>query len=79
MADRLALMRASPRAGWTISDVEAVCAAFGVACWPPRGGGSHYKISHRGMREILTIPARRPIKPIYVRKLIAFIDAVRQP
>lgn len=76
--DRLALMRTNPRAGWAIRDVEAICAEFGVSCAPPRGGGSHFKVSHPRMREILTIPARRPIKPIYVKKLIAFIDAVRQ-
>jgi hypothetical protein len=31
-----------------------------------------------GMRgnPVLTMPARRPIKPVYIRKLIAFIDAV---
>jgi hypothetical protein len=28
------------------------------------------------MREILTIPYKRPIKPLYIRKLVAFVDAV---
>jgi hypothetical protein len=28
------------------------------------------------MAEKLTIPYKRPIKPVYIRKLIAFIDAV---
>ena len=28
------------------------------------------------MTEILTIPARRPIKPIYIRELVRFVDAV---
>jgi len=30
------------------------------------------------MAQILTIPARRPIKPVYVRELVKFIDAVRE-
>jgi hypothetical protein len=69
-------MRANPRGDWAISDVEAVRRAFGVACSPPRGGGTHYKVSHSALRDILTIPHRRPLKPVYVRKLIRFIDAV---
>jgi len=28
------------------------------------------------MAEKLTIPYKRPIKPVYIRKLVAFIDAV---
>lgn len=28
---------------------------------------------------ILTIPSRRPIKPVYIRKLVQMIDAVRTP
>lgn len=33
--------------------------------------------SHETQVEILTIPAHRPLKPIYIRNLIAFVDAVR--
>jgi hypothetical protein len=73
LADR---MRANPRGNWKISDVEAVCRDQGITCSPPRGGGSHYKVSHPSQRDILTMPARRPLKPIYIRKLIRFIDAV---
>ena len=67
-------MRANPR-DWRIEDVNAVCAAFGIACAAPRKG-SHYKVKHQSRAEILTIPARRPLKPVYVRALVAFIDAV---
>jgi hypothetical protein len=30
------------------------------------------------MAEKLTVPYKRPIKPVYIRKLVAFIDAVRK-
>jgi predicted RNA binding protein YcfA (HicA-like mRNA interferase family) len=73
LADR---MRANPRGNWKIADVEAVFRDYGITCSPPRGGGSHYKVSHPSQRDILTIPARRPLKPIYIRKLIRFIDAL---
>src|SRR3712207_8467225 len=39
----------SPTGDWTIADVAAVCAEFGVYCKPMRGGGSHYKIAHSRM------------------------------
>ncbi len=69
-------MRANPR-DWRIEDVASVCAAFGIGCTPPRNG-SHYKIKHDAMPLILTIPAQRPIKPVYIRELVRFIDAVER-
>ena len=71
----LSQMRTNPR-DWRMADVESVCAAFGIACTPPRNG-SHYKVKHPAMIEILTIPAKRPIKPTYIRLLVRFVDAVR--
>ena len=75
--DLLDRMRSNPASAWSIADVQRVCREHGVRCTPPTGGGSHYKISHASQREILTVPFRRPIKPVYVRKLVRFIDAVR--
>jgi len=66
-------MRRNPR-DWRIEDVMAVCAAFGVACTAPRKG-SHYKVKHSSQVEVLTVPARRPIKPVYIMALVGFIDA----
>lgn len=77
MSKRLDAMRQNPRSGWTIADVAAVCRDAGVLCAAARGGGSHYKVAHPSQTVILTIPYKRPIKPIYIRKLVAFIDAVR--
>jgi len=73
---RLEQMRTNPKDGWTISDIRVVCDAFGVRLLNP-SGGSHYKVAHPTQRDILTIPYRRPIKPIYIRRLVDFIDAVR--
>lgn len=75
MSKRLEAMRANAKAGWTIADVEAACAEFGIQCKP--GRGSHYRIGHPSQAVKLTIPAKRPIKPIYIRDLVRFIDQVR--
>jgi hypothetical protein len=69
-------MRANPR-DWRIEDVATLCAASGATCEPPRKG-SHYKVSHASRAEILTIPAQRPIKPVYIRALVVFIDAIEE-
>jgi hypothetical protein len=75
VSDLLEQMRRNPASDWTINDVERLCRQHGLRCDPPRGGGSHYKISKAGSATILTLPYRRPIKPIYIRKLVAFAEA----
>jgi hypothetical protein len=73
---RLERMRANPNGDWRIEDVQAVCEEFGIRCAAPKRGG-HFKVSHHAMDEILTIPVRRPIRAVYIRKLVAFVDSVR--
>jgi len=78
MRRRLEYMRRNPQAGWRMDDIQAVCREYGIKCEKPRGGGSHYKVSHEAVTAILTVPFKRPIKPVYIRKLVAFIDGVRK-
>jgi hypothetical protein len=66
-------MRRNPVGDWTIEDIAMVCRAFDIAYIPP-ARGSHYDISHPDRAEILTVPARRPIKAPYIR---TFVDTVR--
>jgi hypothetical protein len=77
MADLFEQMKRNPNADWTIKDVERVCRENGLNCRPPTGGGSHYKVSHPRFAYIQTIPFKRPIKAVYIRKLVFFIDGVR--
>jgi len=69
-------MRANPR-DWRIADAERLCAGFSVRCRPP-GKGSHYKVSHPAVPRILTVPAHRPIRPVYIPELVRFVDEVRE-
>jgi hypothetical protein len=78
MSKRLEEMRQNPKGNWRISDIEAVCAEFGILCKPPSGGGSHYRIYHPRMMRKLTVPFKRPIKPVYIRHLVSFIDELRK-
>lgn len=74
---RLERMRANPAGDWTIRDVQALCREFDIRCTSP-SRGSHWKLPHPSQRDILTIPNRRPVKATYIRKLIAFVEAVQE-
>ena len=69
----LSAMRSSP-VGWRIHDLEKIARAVGVTVRKPRG--SHVVFTHPQMRELLTVPAKRPIKPIYVRRFVAWVEAI---
>jgi hypothetical protein len=75
--DLLADMESNPSGDWRIADIARVCEGFGIRCEPPTGGGSHFKVSCPGVHAILTVPSRRPLKPVYVRKFTAFVRAAR--
>ena len=77
MSKRLEQMRANPRGDWKIADVEALCREFGIQCEASRSGSSHYKLKHPPSGSTLTVPFKRPIKPVYIRKLVEMIDRVR--
>jgi hypothetical protein len=72
---RLAAMKRNPRDDWTIEDVVALCRGFGLSCKPP-ASGSHYTVSHPDVPGILTVPARRPIKPVYIILLVELVECV---
>jgi hypothetical protein len=41
-------------------------------------GGSDVYLTHPRVREDLSVPARRPIKPAYVRAFVRFVDLLWQ-
>ncbi len=71
---RLERMRNNPR-DWTIEDVCTVAKEFGLEV--RSHGGSHYTFSHPDVDFHITIPARRPVKPFYIRDFVSFIDDIR--
>lgn len=69
----LVKMRNNPR-DWHIQDIEKVAAYYGFE--KRHHSGSHVTFSHAKLDQILTVPAHRPIKAVYVKKLLALIDEV---
>ncbi len=64
-------MRQNPR-DWRIEQLETIASNYGVKI--RKSGGSHVVFDHPLWIELLCIPAHRPIKPIYVKKLIVLLD-----
>lgn len=73
---RLERMRANPKDDWIAADVQALCRSFDIACEEPHGT-SHFTVWDPTQEQILTVVAAKPIKPIYIKKLVAFVDAVQ--
>lgn len=76
MAPKLPLleqMRRNPSADWTIEDVAKVCEEHHMELWPP-AGGSHYKVVSPVLSAHLMIPARKPIKVLYIKELVKIVD-----
>lgn len=67
-------MRSNPRGDWQIDDVKKLCRQNGLIVSQP-GGGSHFVISSSYVMGHQTVPARRPIKPIYIRQVVGLCDA----
>lgn len=64
-------MRRNPR-DWRIEELEVIAQRYGMTV--RRGGGSHAVFSHPTSTIVVTVPAHRPVKPVYVKQLVALID-----
>ena len=68
----LGRMRNNPT-GWRIEDLKTVASRFNIQYRQP--GTSHVTSRHPTGAK-LTVPARRPIKPVYVKKFLELVDEV---
>ncbi|MBC7944784.1 MAG: type II toxin-antitoxin system HicA family toxin [Burkholderiales bacterium] len=69
-AKTLSQMKANPL-DWRIESLKSVAEAFEVKFLQP--GGSHVIFRHAN-GAMLSVPARRPIKPVYIRKFVRLIE-----
>ena len=66
-------MRRNPR-DWRIRDLESLASRHGLEVRKP--GGSHAVFFHRATGRQLSVPAKRPIKPVYVNAFVALLDEI---
>lgn len=64
--------------GWRIEELVEVAEKNGLDWRRPGRGGSHVIFSAPGVRNIVSVPARRPIKPIYIKYFLILIDAAAE-
>ena len=66
-------MRHNPR-DWRIEDLESLALRFGLEVRKP--SGSHAVFFYEATGRQLSVPAKRPIKPIYVTAFLALLDEI---
>lgn len=67
----LVQMSRNPKADWRIEQLETVARAHDINV--RKGRGSHVIFEHPASERALSVPARRPVKPVYVRRLVSLI------
>jgi predicted RNA binding protein YcfA (HicA-like mRNA interferase family) len=65
----LAAMEINPL-DWQMAQIETVAKAYGLTVHRP--GGSHHIVRHANGKK-LSVPAHRPIKPIYIRQFVRLV------
>ena len=65
-------MKANPRADWTPRHVKALARAHQVTV---RQRGTSHAVLTNARGQHLTIPMHKPIKPVYIRHLVALVEA----
>jgi len=70
----LSRMRNNPK-DWRIEEVIAVAKNFNLLMRAE--GGSHHVFSFPGIKDSVTVPAHKPIKPVYIRQFVELIDRSR--
>lgn len=68
-------MRRNPR-DWRIEQLETIARYYGIKI--RKSSGSHVVFDHPAWVELLCIPAHRPIKPIYIKKLLTLLERLEQ-
>ena len=69
-AKTLAQMKANPR-DWRVESLKSVADAFGLVYRQP--GGSHVIFRHPN-GTMLSVPVRRPVKPVYVKRFVRLTE-----
>lgn len=66
-------MRSNPR-DWRIESLEAIAKRYRIEV--RKTGGSHFVFMHSNSEMAVTIPFKRPIKPVYITHFLALLDDI---
>ena len=71
-AKKLEGMRNNPKGDWRIEDLYVVARHWGLEVRNQRS--SHHIFSHPEVDFEVSVPANRPIKPVYIRQFVGLVD-----
>lgn len=66
-------MRTNPR-DWRMESLETVAKRYGIEV--RKTGGSHFVFMHPDSELAVTVPFKRPIKPVYITQFLALLDDI---
>lgn len=69
-------MYRNPRGDWTMANLLTIAKRMNIEV--RNSDGSHHVFSFSSVDEDVTVPYKRPIKPIYIKKFLALVDAVKE-
>lgn len=75
--DIIERMRRNPR-DWRIESLQTAARGLGMLVRRPGGGSSHVIFGHPELEEIVSVPAKRPIKPVYIRQFLKLVDQIEE-
>ena len=71
MDKQIQKMRDNPR-DWKLESLEIIAKRLNIQV--RKSGGSHAVFMHKDSHIVVTIPAKRPIKPVYIYQFLALLD-----
>ena len=66
-------MTVNPR-DWRITNLEAIAEHYQL--YIRKSGGSHVVFGHENSDIVITVPAHKPIKPIYIKQFLMLVKSV---
>jgi predicted RNA binding protein YcfA (HicA-like mRNA interferase family) len=75
-ADKLLERMRNNSRDWRIEDLLIVAKRYGIGV--RKSSGSHVHFFHEDMIAHISVPAHKPIKPVYIEKFIDFLDALKE-
>ena len=68
-------MKTNPKKDLQISNLESIAEYYGIDI--RKSGESHVVFGHNESGIVVTVPAHRPIKPIYIKQFIILVESVQ--
>lgn len=67
-------MKANPKADWTPDNVKTLAKAYDLTL---RQNGTSHAVLTNSKGGHLTVPMHKPVKPLYIKRLIELIEAAK--